>query len=119
MVIKIYWEGCPSFVVEEEDAFFIEASKGEAESIIVPFLSPHEKLKFEQLKDIYIAKVSNGIVHQGCYYFLVSRGAHVVKFESVSLLTSDLSARGGKAKILPDIPIAKIEDIDSVDVSQY
>lgn len=119
MVIKIFWERCPSFVVEEEDAFFVEATAEEAASQIVPRLSPHEKLKFEQMKDIYIAKDSSGMAHEGCYYFLISRGAHDIKFESVAFMTSDLSARGGKAKVLPDIKIDKIEDIDSVDPSKY
>lgn len=119
MIIKIYWERCPLFVVEEEDAFFLEATPSEAEEKILPLLSPAEKLKFGQLKDVYIAKASSGIIHEGCYYFLVSRGAHVVKFESVALMTSDLAARGGKAKTLPDLPIAKVDDIDTIDPSQY
>jgi hypothetical protein len=119
MILKIFWERCPLFVVEEEDAFFIEATPAEAEERILPFLSPTEKLKFEQLKDVYIAKASSGIVHEGCFYFLISRGAHVIKFESVSLLTSDLSSRGGKSKALPELTIAKIEDVDSVDTSKY
>jgi hypothetical protein len=119
MVIKIFWERCPVFVVEEQDAFFIEATSDEAAKLILPILSPHEKLKFEQLKDIYIAKASSGIAHEGCYYFLASRGVHDVKFESVALMTSDLSARGGKAKVLPDIRIEKIEDIDSIDPTKY
>jgi hypothetical protein len=119
MVVKIYWERCPLFVVEEEDAFFLEASPSETESSILPFLTPAEKVKFEQLKDVYIAKASSGIVHEGCYYFLVSRGAHVVKFESIALMTSDLSTRGGKAKTLPDLPIAKVADIDAIDPSKY
>jgi hypothetical protein len=116
MTLKMLWEGCPAFVVEEEEAFFIEATKSEALSSIVPLLSPHEKIKFEQLKDTYIAKASNGFVREGCFYFLISRGAHIIKFESVALMTSNLEDRGGRVKILPDIPIARIEDIDSVDI---
>jgi hypothetical protein len=119
MILKIFWKRCPLFVVEEEDAFFIEVSPPEVEEKILPLLSPAEKVKFEQLKDVYISKASSGIVHEGCYYFLVSRGAHVVKFESVALMTSDLAARGGTAKVLPDLPIAKVEDIDTVDPSKY
>jgi hypothetical protein len=119
MVLKIFWERCPLFVVEEEDAFFLEANPAETDAKILPLLSAAEKVKFDQLKDVYIAKASSGLVHEGCYYFLVSRGAHVIKFESVALLTSDLAARGGKAKVLPDLPVAKIEDIDSIDAAKY
>jgi hypothetical protein len=119
MNIKIFWEKCHEFVVEEEDAFFLEAGPDEAATKILPLLSPSEKIKFEQMKDIYIAKATRGIVHEGCYYFLISRGAHTIKFESVALLTSDLSARGGKAKALPDVSISSIEDIDSVNPAKY
>jgi hypothetical protein len=119
MILKIFWEHCPLFVVEEEDAFFLEASPAETAEKILPQLSMAEKVKFEQLKEVYIAKASSGIVHEGCYYFLVSRGAHSIKFESTALMTSDLSARGGKTKVLPDLSIEKIQDIDSVDTSKY
>jgi hypothetical protein len=34
-------------------------------------------------------------------------------------MTSDLAARGGAAKALPDLSIAKIDDIDSLDTSKY
>ena len=71
------------------------------------------------MKDIYVAKASSGAAHEGCFYFLVSRSAHEIKFESVAFLGSDLSARGGKAKALPDIRIGKIEDLDSIDPSTY
>jgi hypothetical protein len=119
MLLKIFWEKSPAFVVEEEDAFFIEATADEAKNLVLPLLSPHEKIKFEEMKEIYVAKSSEGLARDGCYYFLVSRGAHVVKFESVSFMTSDLASRGGQAKILPDIPIGGIEDIDSIDVTKY
>jgi hypothetical protein len=119
MIIKMFWEKCSEFVVEEEDGFFIEASAAETMEKIVPALSPHERLKFEQMKDIYVAKATNGMAHEGCYYFLVSRDAQAIKFESVSFMTSDLSARGGKVKPIPDVPIAKIEDVTTFDPSAY
>lgn len=119
MVAKIFWERCPLFVVEEENAFFVEASPAEVEEKILALFSPSEKHKFDQLKDVYIAKASSGGIHEGCYYFLVSAGAHVVKFESVALMTSDLSSRGGKIKALPDIKIERIEDLDGIDASKY
>jgi hypothetical protein len=119
MNIKFFWEKCHEFVVEEEDAFFLEASPDEAVARILPLLSPSEKIKFEQMKDIYIAKATRGIVHEGCYYFLISRGAHTIKFESIALLTSDLSTRGGRVKALPDVSISSIEDIDSINTTRY
>lgn len=119
MFAKIFWERCAEFVVEDEDAFFIEASPDETAAKIVPRLSPHEKLKFDQMKDIYVAKATTGIVHEGCYYFLVSRDAGNIKFESVAFMTSDLSSRGGKTKLLPDIPIAEIEELASIDPAAY
>jgi hypothetical protein len=118
MILKVFWEKCPTFVVEEEDAFFVEASAEETERSIFPQLSPQEKIKFEQLKDVYVAKKSDGLVREGCYYFLVSRDAHMIKFESVEFMTSDLSARGGKARVLPDIPIERIDDIDTVSLPE-
>jgi hypothetical protein len=119
MIIKIYWERCHEFVVEEEDAFLIEASADEAAAKILPLLSPQEKLKFEQMKGVYVAKATSGMAHGGCYYFLVSRGARVIKFESVALLTSDLTARGGSPKVLPDIPLAGLDDLEAFDPSKY
>jgi hypothetical protein len=119
MVIKIFWERSPAFVVEEEDAFFIEATADEAKNLLFPILCPQEKIKFEEMKDIYVAKSSEGLAREGCYYFLISRGAHTVKFESVSFMASDLASRGGKIKILPNLPISKIEDIDEIDVTKY
>jgi hypothetical protein len=119
MIIKIYWEKCREFVVEEEDAFFIEASPDEALGKLFPMLSPQEKLKFEQLKDVYAVKDANGQALAGRYYFLVSRGAKVIKFESAALLTSDLAARGGKAMALPDILISSLDELDAFDPSKY
>jgi hypothetical protein len=119
MFAKIFWERCAEFVVEDEDAFFIEASAEETIAKILPLLSQHEKLKFEQMKDIYVAKATTGIVHEGCFYFLISRDAVSIKFESVAFMTSDLSSRGGKTKRLPDIPLGKIEDLGSIDPAAY
>jgi hypothetical protein len=119
MIIKMFWEKCSEFVVEDEDGYFIEASAAEAMEKIVPALSKHEKIKFEQMKEIYVAKATDGMVHEGCYYFLLSRDAQTIKFESVAFMTSDLSARGGKLKPLPDVPLEKIEDISSIDPAAY
>jgi hypothetical protein len=119
MIIKMFWENCCEFVVEEEDAYLFEASAEEAIGRILPLLSPQEQLKFNQMKDVYGVKSSEIIPGDSRYYFLVSRDAHTIKFESVALLTADLSARGGKAKLLPDIRISAIEDIDSIDPTKY
>ena len=119
MIIKMFWEGCSEFIVEGEDGYFIEASPSDTTEQIIPALSPHEKLKFEQMKDIYVAKTTDGKAHAGCYYFLVSRDAQAIKFESVAFMCSDLSSRGGKVKILPDKPLAKIADIPSIDPEAY
>jgi hypothetical protein len=118
MTIKIFWERCNEFVIEEEDAFLVEASAEEALGKIYPLLSPQEKLKFEQMKDVYVAKSTTATAHEGCYYFLVSRGARLIKFESVALLTSDLSRRGGKARPVPDIHLSSIDEIDSVEMAK-
>ncbi len=119
MKLKAYWEKCHEFVVEEEDAFCIEAGEEETTGKILPLLSPQEKVKFEQMKDVYAVRTASGKAFADSYYFLVSRGARVIKFESAALLTSDLSARGGNAKVLPDIPISRLEDLDSIDPSKY
>lgn len=119
MIIKMFWEKCSEFVVEDEDGYFIEAGPAEAMEKIVPALSKHEKLKFEQMKGIYVAKATDGIAREGCYYFLLSRDAQSIKFESVAFMTSDLSARGGKVKRLPDIPLERIEDISAIDPAAY
>jgi hypothetical protein len=119
MIIKLFWEQCSEFVVEGQDGFFIEATLAETMGTIVPSLNLHEKLKFEQMKEFYVAKVTSGFVHEGCYYFLVSRDAQAIKFESVAFMTSDLSSHGGKVRIMPDIPIAKIEDICAIDPAGY
>ena len=119
MIIKRFWERCSEFVVEEQDAFLIEANSMETENTIVPTLSPHEKLKFDQMKEVYFAKASGGGATEGCFYFLVSRDAQSIKFESVALLTADLSGRGGKVKVLPDLSISKIEDVSSIDPDAY
>jgi hypothetical protein len=119
MIIKMFWEKCSEFVVDEEDGFFIEASPDEALREILPALSPHEKLKFEQMKDIYVAKTTNGIAKEGCFYFLVSRDAQSIKFESVAFMSSDLSSRGGKLKPMPNIPIASIGELSAFDPAAY
>ena len=119
MFVKMFWESCPEFVVEEEDAFLIEANPAETSEKVLPALSAHEKLKFEQMKDIYCAKATTGRVHEGCYYFLVSRDAHTIKFESVAIMSADLSARGGKARPMPDLPVAAIADLGSIDPTKY
>jgi len=116
MIVKMFWERCHDFVVEEEDAFVIEASAEETTGKLFPLLSPREQLKFEQMKDFYVAKATDGKARAGSYYFLVSRGAKEIKFESVALLSSDLSSRGGKARFLPDIPISCIDDLDTIDL---
>lgn len=119
MIIKMYWERCPEFVLEEQDGYFVEATAEEANESIVPALSPHEKLKYDQMKEIYVAKATSGIAHEGCFYFLVSRDAQVIKFESVAFMTSDLSARGGAVKMMPDIRIERIFDVSAIDPSTY
>jgi len=119
MIIKMYWEGCPEFVVEGEDGFVIEANQTEALGKIVPILSPHEKLKFEQMREFYMAKATVGIAREGCYYFLVSCDAQAVKFESVALLTSELSGRGGKVRMMPEIPIENVADVCNIDPAAY
>lgn len=119
MIIKMFWERCPEFIMEEEDAFIIEASKEETYDKILPLLSPHEMLKFEQMKDIYVSKSSEGGTCEGCYYFLVSRGAGAVKFDSAAILSADLSKRGGKTRVFPNIAISGIEDIDGIDPDRY
>jgi hypothetical protein len=119
MILKLFWERCHEFIVEEEDAFLIEASPDEANAMLLPKLSPQESLKFSHMKDVYVAKATSGRATEGCYYFLVSRGAKEIKFESVALLSTDLSSRGGKAQALPDVPINSLEDLDSVDPAAY
>jgi hypothetical protein len=111
MIIKLFWEGCSEFIVEEEDAFLLEADAVEALSTIVPALSQREQLKFEQMKDVYSAA--------GKYYFLVTRDAQEIKFESSAILSADMSGRGGKIKALPDLPVSRIEDVRSIDPSAY
>jgi hypothetical protein len=111
MIIKLYWERCAEFVMDEQDGYLIEATPAETLEFIVPALNPHERLKFESMKDIYIAKPTNGTLDGGCFYFLVSRDGQAVKFESRAILTTDLSSRGGKISPMPDIPIARLEDV--------
>jgi hypothetical protein len=119
MIVKMFWERCHDFVVEEEDAFLIEASSDEATGMLFPLLSPREQLKFEQMKDFYVAKATDGKARAGAYYFLISRGAKEIKFESVALLSSDLSARGGKTRFLPEISISSVDDLDTIDPEAY
>jgi hypothetical protein len=115
MIIKMFWERCSEFVVEGQDGFLIEADAEETRAKILPLLSPHEKLKFEQMKDFYVAKAVSGPAREGCYYFLVSRDAQAIKFESFAFLSSDQSARGGKLWALPDIPIAQVGEVGAID----
>jgi hypothetical protein len=115
MIIKMLWEKCPEFVVEEEDAFFIEASLDETVQKILPALSAQERIKFDQLKDIYVAKETMGLARGGSFYFLVSRGAQAIKFESVSFLSSDFSARGGRVRSIADRTISELSEIESID----
>jgi hypothetical protein len=114
----MFWERCRDFVVEEEDAFLIEANADEACGYLLALLSPQEKVKFEKMREVYVAKNDEGRARAGCFYFLVSRGAKEIKFESVAILSSDLSARGGSVKFLPDIPISSIEGLDAIDPSK-
>jgi len=118
VIIKFFWERCREFIVEDEDAFLVEATAEEASSIVIPLLSPRERVKFDQMKDIYVAKETSGRATAGSYYFLVSR-AKELKFESVAILTSDLSGRGGNVKAIPDIKIASIDELDKIDPSAY
>jgi hypothetical protein len=119
MKLKLFWACCHDFVVEEEDAFLIEASAEEAAEKILPHLSPQEQVKYKQMKEVYMAKSTNGRANAGCYYFLVSREAKEVKFESVALLSSDLSSRGGAARALPDIQISSLDELDAIDPAAY
>jgi hypothetical protein len=119
VIVKMFWEHCREFVVEEEDAFLVEVNAEEATGKLVPLLSPREQLKFEQLKDVYAAKASVGNAGAESYYFLVSRGAKEIKFESVAILSADLSARGGRTQALPSIPISSIDDLDAIDPGAY
>jgi hypothetical protein len=119
MIVKMFWERCHEFVVEEEDAFLLEASTDEASEKLIPLLSPQEQTKFERMKDIYVAKATEGKARAGSYYFLVSRGAKEIKFESVAFLSSDVSGRGGEARFLPDIPISSVDDLDRIDPEAY
>ena len=106
--------------MEDQDGLLIEVSPEEARDVLLPVLSPHERLKFEQMKDIYVAKSSpQSGANEGCYYFLVSHDGQAVKFESFALLTSDQSGRGGSIKRLPNIPISKIEEVSSIDPDDY
>jgi hypothetical protein len=114
MLIKMFWESCSEFVIENQDGFLIEASPAETLELIVPVLSPHERLKFESMKDHYISKKTD-CGRAGMYYFLVSRDAQMIKFESAAFFASDLSSRGGTILTMPDIPIDRIEDICHID----
>ena len=118
MIIKMFWKNCHELIVEDEDAFLIEADKDEVSSVILPRLNSRERLKFDQMKGIYIAKETAGRAKAGSYYFLVSREKEI-KFESVAILTADLSSRGGAVKILPDIAIGSLDDLDGVDPAAY
>lgn len=40
MILKTYWEKCHEFIVEEEDAFLLEADAGETSMKLLPLLSP-------------------------------------------------------------------------------
>jgi hypothetical protein len=115
MIIKLYLERCHDFVVEEEDAFLLEVEAQEAAASLLPKLSPQERVKFDQMKDIYVAKATCGRATAGCYYFLVSRGAKEIKFESVAVLSSDLSARAERVKAITDLNISCLDDLDSFD----
>lgn len=115
MKAKLFWHRCPLFVLDEDDAVFLEVSPAELEAKILPYLNPAERLKFDQLKEVYVAKASSGMVTEGCYYFLVSKSVHAIKFESVALFTSDLASRGGEVWALPDLPLDSVEAIDSLD----
>jgi hypothetical protein len=119
MIIKMYWKQCHDFVVDDEDAFLIEADAGETAEKLVPKLSPQERVKFDQMKDIYVATGSIGKTRAGCYYFLVSSDTKELKFESAVVLSSDLSSRAARVKSLPDIQVGGIDDIDAIDPTAY
>jgi hypothetical protein len=117
--VKLFLGKCHDFVVEDEDAFLVEAEADEAVAALLPLLSPRERVKFDQMKDVYVAKATGGKANAGCYYFLVSRGAKEIKFESVAILSSDLSSRAESVATLPDVPIKSLDDIDSIDLASY
>jgi hypothetical protein len=119
MIVKFMWPACGQFVVEDEDAFFVEASVEETKALLYPLLSQRERIKFDSLKDVYQAKSTTDSVCEGCYYFLVSRGAHELKFESSALPTSDVAKQGGGIRRIPDITVARIEDISAIDPAAY
>jgi hypothetical protein len=119
MIIKLYLERCLDFVVEEEDAFLVEACAEDAAANFLPRLSPQEKVKFDQMKDVYVAKATAGRAAAGCYYFLVSRDTKEVKFESVAVLSSDLSSRAEKVRSVPDLRIERLDDLDSLDPARF
>jgi hypothetical protein len=114
MVVKLLWKGSSEFIVEGQDGYFIEASAEETRDKILPALSAHERMKFDHMKDIYVATKTSGIITEGCYYFLVSCDAQTVKFESAEFLTTDLSTRGGKISSIPDLQITTVEEICSI-----
>jgi hypothetical protein len=119
MIIKMYWEQCHDFVVDDEGAFLLEADAAEAAEKLVPKLSPQERVKFDQMKDIYVATGSNGKARAGCYYFLVSSDTKELKFESAVVLSSDLSSRAASVKFLPDIQVGGVDDIDAINPAAY
>jgi hypothetical protein len=119
MTVKLLWENCSEFVVEGQDGFFIEASQGETIGKILPALSAHEKLKFDQMKNFYVAATTGGFTNEGCYYFLVSRDAQTIKFESAEFIDSDLSVRGGMISILPETMITRIDEITGIETPEW
>jgi hypothetical protein len=114
MIVKYFWPLCGQFVVEDEDAFLVEANAAETATLLYPLLSPREKIKFDALKDVYRAKSTTDCLCEGCYYFLVSQGAHELKFESSALPGSEVARQGGGMRRIPDISVNKIEDIAAI-----
>lgn len=119
MIVKFVWPACGQFVIEDEDAFLIEASAEETKALLYPLLSQREKIKFDSLKDVYRAKATTESLREGCFYFLVSREAHELKFESSALPTSDVAAQGGGMRRIPDIAVAGIEELSAIDPAAY
>lgn len=114
MTIKLYWAACGKFAIEETGAYFLEATKEEVETKLLPRMNKQELIKFETMKDVYVAPGDTDLVKKGRYYFLVSDDAQDIKFESSALPAAEFARGNSNLKPVRTVEIERIEDIETV-----
>jgi len=114
MIIKMYWAACGKFAMEETGAYILEATEEEARTVLLPKMNKQELIKFERMKDIYVAAEDTDIVKKGRFYFLVSEDGQDIKFESSAMPAVESARENSGLKRMRFIEVSTIEDIETL-----